>query len=294
MYQKHLPLVTIICTSYNHENYIKECLDGFIMQQTNFSFEIIVHDDVSTDATIQIVKEYESKYPHLFNNIYQTENQFSKREVNIWGDIIIPKSKGKYIAICEGDDYWTDPYKLQKQVDFLEQNEDYVLTLHHRERLFNHNFTFEKCNKDSIFLQCMVFKNFKLDDFYINTLKEILYGDAFIYYKLLSLGKCKVLDFNGAVYRIHENGIHSGLDRLKAIEKNLEALIKIKKYHKALNNIEIVKIIKHEITKSYIVLLQINFKKNQFNNFLKIFCNSLKNINFLNYLKTIIKIKTCN
>jgi len=283
MYQEHLPLVTIICTSYNHENYIKKCLDGFIMQQTSFSFEIIVHDDASTDSTQQIVKEYEKKYPHLFNNIYQTENQFSKREVNIWSDIIFPKSKGKYIALCEGDDYWTDPYKLQKQVDFLVQNEDYALTLHHRERLFNNSFTFEKCSKNSIFSQCMVFKNFKLDDFYISNLKSIIYGDAFLYYKLLSLGKCKILDFNGAVYRVHEGGIHSGLSRLVAIKTNLEALIKIKKYHNDLKNKSIVSLIENEITKSYIVLMQIHLKNLNVLQFVKVYLQSFSNISVVNY-----------
>jgi glycosyltransferase involved in cell wall biosynthesis len=127
MHQENLPLVTVICTSFNHESFIRECLDGFVLQKTTFPFEVIVHDDASTDSTQQIVKEYQSKHPRLFNNIYQTENQFTKKEVNIWIDIMFPKARGKYIAICEGDDYWTDPYKLQKQVDFLENNSDFSL-----------------------------------------------------------------------------------------------------------------------------------------------------------------------
>jgi glycosyltransferase involved in cell wall biosynthesis len=127
MGSNNLPLLTVICTSYNHENFITKCLDGFVMQQTNFSFEVIVHDDASTDNTVQIVREYESKYPYLFNNIYQKENQYSKNEVNIWSHIMFPKARGKYIAICEGDDYWTDPLKLQKQVDFLEANSEFGL-----------------------------------------------------------------------------------------------------------------------------------------------------------------------
>ena len=125
MKNNSLPLVSILCDTFNHEKYISQALDGFIMQQTSFPFEIIVHDDASTDNTAQIIREYELKYPDLFVPIYQTENQFSKPEVNIWTDITFPKARGKYIALCEGDDYWTDPLKLQKQVDFLEENPEY-------------------------------------------------------------------------------------------------------------------------------------------------------------------------
>lgn len=121
---ENLPLVSIICTSYNHEAYIKEALEGFVMQKTNFPFEIIVHDDASTDNTASIVKSYEVKYPELFVNIYQTENQYSKGNGDV-GRIVYGAARGKYIAICEGDDYWSDPLKLQKQVDFLEKNEGY-------------------------------------------------------------------------------------------------------------------------------------------------------------------------
>lgn len=115
-------LVSIICEVYNHEPYLRECLEGFVMQQTNFLYEILIHDDASTDGSVAIIREYEQKYPHLFKPIYQKENQYSKG-VSIWRDIQIPRAQGKYIAICEGDDYWTDPLKLQKQVDILEADE---------------------------------------------------------------------------------------------------------------------------------------------------------------------------
>ena len=124
------PLVSIICTTYNHQAYIKDALEGFIMQKTNFPFEIIVHDDASTDNTASIIKEYQEKFPGLFVNIYQTVNQFSRKEVNIWTEITFPMARGKYIALCEGDDFWTDPLKLQKQVDFLEKNIEYSMVCH--------------------------------------------------------------------------------------------------------------------------------------------------------------------
>jgi len=113
--------VSIICTAYNHEKYIRQCLDGFVMQK-GVSFEIIIHDDASTDGTANIIREYEAKYPNLFKPIYQTENQHSKHIPLLISSFINPLSTGKYVALCEGDDYWTDPYKLKKQYDVLENN----------------------------------------------------------------------------------------------------------------------------------------------------------------------------
>lgn len=117
-------IVSIITLTYNHESYIRECLDGILMQQTSFKFELLIHDDASTDNTANIIREYEAKYPDIIKPIYQTENQYSKK-VPIGCTYLYPRAQGKYIALCEGDDYWTDPLKLQKQVDFLEANDEY-------------------------------------------------------------------------------------------------------------------------------------------------------------------------
>lgn len=114
-------MVSVICTAYNHEKYIRQCLDGFVIQETSFRFEVIVHDDASTDHTADIIREYEKKYPDIIKPIYQIENQYSKG-TRITQNIIFPKCRGKYIAICEGDDYWCDPQKLQKQVNLLENH----------------------------------------------------------------------------------------------------------------------------------------------------------------------------
>lgn len=122
-------LVSIQCLVYNHEPYLRQCLDGFVMQKTNFRFEAIVHDDVSTDGSAAIIREYTEKYPDIIKPIYETENQYSKRDGSL-RRIMNAACKGKYIALCEGDDYWIDPLKLQKQVDFLEShpNISYVFT----------------------------------------------------------------------------------------------------------------------------------------------------------------------
>lgn len=116
-------MVSVSCLAYNHEKYIRQCLDGLVSQKTNFKYEVLVHDDASTDNTATIIREYEKKYPDIIKPIYQTENQYSKN-VAINKHFQFPRIKGKYIAWCEGDDFWTDPLKLQKQFDVLESNPD--------------------------------------------------------------------------------------------------------------------------------------------------------------------------
>lgn len=115
------PLVSIYCLTYNHEPYIRDCLDGFLMQKTDFAFEVIVHDDASTDRTQDIIREYEEKYPGIIRPIYQAVNQY-RLNVPMVTKFVFPKVSGKYVAICEGDDYWTDPEKLQRQVKMLEEH----------------------------------------------------------------------------------------------------------------------------------------------------------------------------
>ena len=118
------PLVSIRCLVYNHEPYLRQCLDGFVMQKTTFPFEAIVHDDASTDGSAAIIREYAEKYPDIIKPIYETENQHSKHDgslARIMDAAMHPNSK--YVALCEGDDYWTDPNKLQMQVDIMEAND---------------------------------------------------------------------------------------------------------------------------------------------------------------------------
>lgn len=117
------PVVTIYCLTYNHENYIRDCLEGFVRQKTEFPFEVIIHDDASTDRTAEIVREYAEKYPHIIRPIYQTENQFSL-DIDPVKAHVFPRVRGKYVAICEGDDYWTDDEKLQKQISRMEEDPD--------------------------------------------------------------------------------------------------------------------------------------------------------------------------
>ncbi len=137
------PIVSVLCQVYNHESYIKQCLEGIIMQKTQFKFEVLIHDDASTDNSAAIIKEYELKYPDLIKPLYQTQNQYSQNK-RVFSNIQLPRVSGKYIAICEGDDYWTDEYKLQKQVDFLDNHDDYGLVHTDLDYYFTEKDKFEK------------------------------------------------------------------------------------------------------------------------------------------------------
>lgn len=121
--------VSILCTAYNHEKYIRRCLDSFVNQKTNFQYEVLINEDCSIDKTATIIREYAQKYPELIKPLYQKENQYSKH-ISITNDILFPLAKGKYIAICEGDDYWCDENKLQKQFDYMEHHRECSMCTH--------------------------------------------------------------------------------------------------------------------------------------------------------------------
>ena len=115
------PLVSICCTAYNHEKYLAQTLESFLSQRCDFAYEILIHDDVSTDRTAEIIREYAARYPHIIRPMFQTQNQYS-RGVPINETFNFPRARGKYIALCEGDDYWCDPDKLQRQIAHMESD----------------------------------------------------------------------------------------------------------------------------------------------------------------------------
>ncbi len=137
--------VSVICTAYNHEKYIRRCLEGFICQKTSFKYEVLVNDDRSVDNTAEIIKEFALKYPEIIKPVYQTENQFSK---GIWinDDILFPLAQGEYIALCEGDDYWCNENKLQLQYDYMASHPECSMVMHNtvkhdlREKYVDKNF----------------------------------------------------------------------------------------------------------------------------------------------------------
>lgn len=233
-------LVSICCTVYNHSAYIRQCIDGFMMQKTNFRYEVLIHDDASTDGTQGIIREYERKFPEIIKPIYQKENQYSKGgRISIRFNI--PRAKGKYIAFCEGDDYWIDPLKLQKQVDFLENNEEYYL-------VGMRNYIYDQ-KKNKIFIDKASLhytSSFETSDyinhllchtstfclrkeyFYNPEMNNILQGDISLVLHCSNKGKCliKVLKDFGSVYRIHDGGITNSANHRNVLN-SLESLEKI-------------------------------------------------------------------
>lgn len=122
-------LVSINCTAYNHEKYIARALDSFLMQETDFAWEIVIHDDASTDGTADIIREYARRYPDIIRPLLQAENQHSQG-IKVNTTFNVPRSRGKYIAFCDADDYWCDPHKLQKQVDYMEAHPECSMCFH--------------------------------------------------------------------------------------------------------------------------------------------------------------------
>lgn len=228
------PLVSINCMTYNHKAFIRQCLDGFMMQKCSFDFEVLIHDDASTDGTQDIIREYEVKYPDIIKPIYQKENQYSKG-IDPSLKYNAPRVKGKYIALCEGDDYWTDPYKLQKQVDFLESHPDYVMCSHRFNQYIQDknlleeekNLTFQGADYDLKNLiggkwltqtLTVMYRRSALD------LKEYeSYGmsmDIILFYALLKNGKGYCFPDIMATYRLHGGGVWSevSLNQRRLIE----------------------------------------------------------------------------
>ena len=215
------PLVSIRCTTFKQEKYISKCLDGLLIQETNFPFEICVHDDASPDNTAKIIREYENKYPKIIKAIYETENQWSKDYVN-FTRIVTDMLTSKYVAMCEGDDYWIDPHKLQTQVDFLESHPDYSMTFHDAEiknepgvipvdsvypQLEDRDYTAtEIFDKWTVPTASMVYRRDVLD-YPIKNMSNILNGDIFLVERCAHSGKIRCFNKKMSVYRRQPDGV---------------------------------------------------------------------------------------
>ena len=198
-------IVSVVCMTYNHEKYIRDALDGIVNQKTNFQYEVIVHDDASTDGTARIIREYAEKYPQIIKPIFETENQYSKG-VTIGKTIVYPKIRGKYVAMCEGDDYWNNINKLQKQVDFLESHSEYSACVHNsielncrtgKKRIINNKKKDCQLNREELFenstglyqTSSLVYRK----EFYI-------LPDAFLINKIGDVPKAVYLSVVGKIY----------------------------------------------------------------------------------------------
>lgn len=133
--------VSVLCITYNQRDYIEQAINSFLMQKTNFDYEILIHDDASTDGTTDIVRKYEKMYPDKIKAIVQKENQYSKN-IPITNTYLAPIARGRYFAICEGDDYWNDPNKLQKQYDYMNSHKECSLCIHDSYVLYKNKIVF--------------------------------------------------------------------------------------------------------------------------------------------------------
>ena len=209
------PLVSISCLTYNHSEYIEQCLDSLLMQKTKKPFEILIHDDCSTDGTTEIIRKYESNFPLIIKPYYEIENQYSignKFGSKEWN---FPRAKGKYIAICEGDDFWTDEKKLQKQIDFLENNLNYTITCHNailisnneNKGLFNKIELPEELMADDLILNwsiptaSMLFRKEVCD--IIPTIDGLIQSDILMYLSAISIGRCHYDNKIMSAYRVN-------------------------------------------------------------------------------------------
>lgn len=219
MQSAHKPLVSILCLAYNQEKFIRQCLDSLLMQETDFNIEILVNDDASTDNTRSIIQEYQEKHPDIVKPVFHEKNQYSQGLRNMTMRFLFPLAKGEYIALCEGDDYWTDPKKLEKQVKFLDENKDYALCFHPAKVIFEgheepdsiypqerdvRNFTTDNLlTQNFIQTNSVVYRKQKYDNFPL----DVLPGDWFLNIYHSQFGKIGFINDVMSVYRRHPGGI---------------------------------------------------------------------------------------
>ncbi|GGK73243.1 glycosyltransferase family 2 protein [Amphritea balenae] len=232
------PLVSICCITYNHELYIEDALIGFLSQKTNFSFEVLVHDDASSDSTADIIRKYQMLYPSIIKPIFQIENKYSKN-IRINPAFNFPRAVGKYIALCDGDDYWNDASKLQVQKDFLDNNLEYVICYtdiipFNNEGVLNTDFGGAHDDLSAVELQKAT-SIYTLTAFFRNLINEwppelynVKYGDIALWSLLGDHGKGKYLpEVNPSMYRVHNQSLHSSKNRLHQLEMRLQTLMSL-------------------------------------------------------------------
>jgi len=204
--QTSTPVISIVCTAFNHERYIEQTLRGFLAQRTTYPFEILIHDDASTDGTPSIIRRWQAEYPTIIHTVLQTENQLSQG--NRPFELLLARARGRFIAACEGDDFWIDASKLQRQVSFLEANPDFSCTAHNYLHFHESALTIRPwlaTREDLVMSQrqlmgiarllwipTLVFR--KLFTAFPPERKLCAYGDAMLTSYLGTFGKCLYLD----------------------------------------------------------------------------------------------------
>lgn len=256
-------MLTVCCITFNHAKYIKQCIEGLLMQKADFKYQILIHDDASTDGTQEILSDYAKENP-IITLVQQTENQYSQGK-NPYIEHLIPKAEGKYLAICEGDDYWTDPYKLQKQVDFLENNPTYSMCFHSVtivDEIKNTSYSKEVDNSKEFPSSQILLANMlhtvsfvlRKDDL-INSKfladNKTFGGDRLIVLIMSELGKLYFMKDNMAVYRIHSGGISNMIRTEHIVKYNrmfVGQYLYVKKTFKEQKTAATIKMVDHLMT----------------------------------------------
>lgn len=214
-------IVSVIMMTYGHEKFITKAIEGVLMQEVNFDIELIIADDCSPDNTKKIVEEILHTHPKA--NIIKYTKHKHNIGMNANFDWAFKQCKGIYIAICEGDDYWIDPFKLSKQISFLDSNPDYSMCFHNALEISDVNLSHKKLFKDNlkekdytgseILLEWMiptasvVFRKLSFQIDLLSEYSSLLYGDIVLFLDLSIKGKIKCIDITGlSVYRRHDGG----------------------------------------------------------------------------------------
>lgn len=252
------PLLSIVCATYNHVDFIRDCIEGFLKQETTFPVEILIHDDASTDGTADIVWAYQRKHPRLIKAVFQEENQYS-RGVKVLRTFIRPLVQGKYIASCEGDDYWVDPRKLEIQVAFLERNLEYVISGHDAVRIDRHGTVTKSSLLPAKDKRDHAGEDLMVGNVLILTMSRVsradasrkhvpeaacvLSGDRFSAAILGSFGAYKYHpEIKPAVYRSHPGGIWSEISARSKLEAKINTYFWISRYFTRVGKVKMAKI----------------------------------------------------
>lgn len=252
--------VSVCCVTFNHVNYIRDALDGFLSQQTDFCVEILVHDDASTDGTSEVIAEYAQRYPGVIKSIIQTENQYSQG-VNVLG-VLRESAQGEYLAYCEGDDYWQDPEKLLQQARYLDAHPEIVMVGQSTQRIrvdgviiaekahkrkwyrsvYNLNADMSSYQLKTLYSMvptcCKMFRNLKLT--FPGNSHQTPYGDAIKQSMLGQYGNYHFInDLKPAVYRVHAQGIWSKDNAKTQIKKQLQLYVILLQYYVSQKDISV-------------------------------------------------------
>ena len=257
-------MVSVLMITYNHENYIRQAIEGILMQQSTFDFELVIANDNSPDNSHSIITDIINNHPlgGIIKYIDRSINVgMQKNFLDAYSNCV-----GKYIALCEGDDYWTDPLKLQKQVDFLETNLDYVVCFHDcsvvdenskiKIKSYLTNFKLDYNENDlkkggwlPTLTRC--FRN--VLDKYPDEFKNVNCGDLFLTSYLGFYGKAKFMDFNGANYREHIGGVWSGTNEKNRNRKMIQDFYTLYSFYENLSDKEISQFYKKNVYKSFML-----------------------------------------